>query len=131
MHREKDDLDLWIDLANLTRRFNPVQQRHRNIYDDDIGTQPGDGGNQRTPVRHLADNGEAGGEDAAHAFDHESVIFCHKQANRLHASKCAATAAMRKPHSWFYLLRIESRRWCLWAGRDRKSTRLNSSHVSI
>jgi hypothetical protein len=74
MHGEEYNSHSPVDLPYLAGGFNPVEQRHRDIGDDDIGPQHPGSGNQGASVHHFAYNLEVRLQNAAQAFEHNRVV---------------------------------------------------------
>jgi two-component system KDP operon response regulator KdpE len=83
--REVDDLDVRVQRFQLLAGVEAVQERHRNIDDDDFGFQFRGGLEQCTSVADGAHDVEVGLKKIRQRLDHHRVIVGEKNARTLHA----------------------------------------------
>ena len=80
MHRQENDLDVRERLLEPGQRLEPVEVRHGDIGDDDVGPQPFCGLNHGAPVLDNPDELKLVGEKRFQAFGHHAVIVGHQHA---------------------------------------------------
>ena len=75
-------------LLDLTAGFEAVQERHRDVEDDDVGLELLCGGNQGAPVGHLTDDVALFGQQLRERPEKERVFVCEQDAGPTHARDC-------------------------------------------
>jgi hypothetical protein len=75
MHREKDDLRVGVTLADLSSGINAIEQRHRNVSNDEVGLDLLGCTKQGTPIIHNTHDLEVWAiQNAAEPFDNNVVV---------------------------------------------------------
>jgi hypothetical protein len=74
MHGQYDQIDFRADSAELASGIDAVQQRHREVHQNDVRVQFQSDGQQRPAILHLSDNFELWLEDFRKGFQHQLVV---------------------------------------------------------
>src|SRR5262249_41119291 len=85
VHRQEDDPRGRQQPFQLPRRVDAVQERHRDVDDDDVGPQFDRGRHQRAAVRHRADDVALVGEQLLERLEQQRVIVGEQDAWAAHA----------------------------------------------
>jgi hypothetical protein len=74
MHGQYDQIDFRADSAELASGIDAVQQRYREVHQNDVRVQFQSDGQQRPVILHLSDNFKLWLEDFQKGFQHQLVV---------------------------------------------------------
>jgi hypothetical protein len=105
IHREDDDLRLRKEPAELARRLDPVQERHRDVHDDDVGEGAPRLLDRLVPVLGGADDGDVVLllQQRQQSLAHDRVIVGEEYPGALAHGvppRCDAPAGGRRQGMW-------------------------------
>ena len=81
---QDDDLRLRARGLQPFKCLDPAQPGHRNVRDDDIGTQSGRGIDEEMAIGHRADDFEFVPQQVDEAFAHECMIVRDQHPRAIH-----------------------------------------------